>query len=89
MPGSRRYSGALGGPYPLLLKGLRVGPDLAFELSDARDERIYEPSMRLEYLRERLRLDLRLGLELNDLRRSGRSVERESLFYRIGYRYDF
>jgi hypothetical protein len=85
---SRRYTGSLGGQYPLW-QNLRVGPDLAFELADAQGRWTYKPSMRFEYLESRLRLDLQLGLELSDLQTSGSGLERTGIFYRLGYRYDF
>lgn len=45
--------------------------------------------MRFEYLQERLRLDLRLGLEIRDVAQGRNAVDRQNLFYKIGYRYDF
>jgi hypothetical protein len=84
---SRRYSGSLGGEYPLL-QNLRVGPDLAFEFADLKEQWIYKPSMRFEYLKSRLRLDFQLGLEISDIG-VGSAEDRTGMFYRIGYRYDF
>ncbi len=84
---SRRYTGSLGGQYPLL-QNLRVGPDLAFEFADTQERWTYRPSMRFEYLQSRLKLDLQLGLELSDLG-VGAGLERTGVFYRVGYRYDF
>ncbi len=85
---SRRYSGMLGGQYPLI-GNLRFGPDLALEFREARAEWTYKPSLRFEYLRSRLRLDFRLGLEVRDSGVPREALSAGSLFYRIGYRYDF
>jgi hypothetical protein len=83
---SRRYAGSLGGQYPLL-QNLRVGPDLAFEFAEAKEQWTYKPSMRFEYLQSKLRLDFQLGLELRDL--DGAPLDRTGVFYRVGYKYDF
>jgi hypothetical protein len=87
LPDSRRYSGSLGGQYPLL-QNLKVGPDLAFEFADVQERWTYKPSMRFEYLQSRLKLDFQLGLELSDMG-VGAGLERTGVFYKVGYRYDF
>ncbi len=84
---SRRYSGSVGGQYPIL-QSLRVGPDLSFELAEGKERWSYRPSMRFEYLQTRLRLEFQLGLEIRDVGLRN-PADRTGMFYKVGYRYDF
>jgi len=85
---SRRYSGTLSSQIPVW-SSFRVGPDLAVDFLDVEEQWTYKPSMRFEYLRDRMRIDFRLGLEINDYGLGRNVVERSPVVYKVGYRYDF